>query len=210
MNQAFNMDCMTAMKEMPENAFDLAVVDPPYGIRRFENGATSRLAKYGSFEFVNDAVPTPEYFEQLFRVSKNQIIWGYNHLSNLLPNCTNYVFWYKHQAVETYAAGELAWTSFGGVAKCFDYPFRGAVGAEPDRIHPTQKPVALYKWILSKYAKTGDKILDTHLGSGSSRIAAYDLGFDFVGYEIDKFYFDKQEERFAKHTAQTSLFIGGE
>lgn len=98
----------------------------------------------------------------------------------------------------------------GGVAKCFDYPFRGAVGAEPDRIHPTQKPVALYKWILSKYANPGDKILDTHLGSGSSRIAAYDLGFDFVGYEIDKFYFDKQEERFAKHTAQTSLFVGGE
>lgn len=114
MNQAFNMDCMTAMKEMPDNAFDLAVVDPPYGIRRFENGATSRLAKYGSFESVNDAVPTPEYFEQLFRVSKNQIVWGYNHLSNLLPNCTNYVFWYKHQTVETYAAGELAWTSFGG------------------------------------------------------------------------------------------------
>ena len=87
---------------------------------------------------------------------------------------------------------------------------RGAVGAEPDRIHPTQKPVALYKWILSKYAKPGDKILDTHLGSGSSRIAAYDLGFDFVGYEIDKFYFDKQEERFRNHTAQTSLFVGGE
>ena len=100
---------------------------------------------------------------------------------------------------------EYAWTSFNENAKWFEYPPQ-----DTNRFHPTQKPVALYKWILSKYAKPGDKILDTHLGSGSSRIAAYDLGFDFVGYEIDKFYFDKQEERFRNHTAQTSLFVGGE
>ena len=100
---------------------------------------------------------------------------------------------------------EYAWTSFNENAKWFEY-----APQDTNRFHPTQKPVALYKWILRKYAKPGDRILDTHLGSGSSRIAAYDLGFDFVGYEIDKFYFDKQEERFAKHTAQTSLFIGGE
>ena len=198
---------MEAMKEFPDKFFDLAVVDPPYGIEKgFQ--ATSRIAKYGQMDSVNDAKPSREYFAELFRVSKNQIIWGYNHLSELLPSTKEFVFWYKHQPVESYSDGELAWTSFTKTAKCFDYPFFGGTGADDDgRIHPTQKPVALYRWIYQHYAKQGDKILDTHLGSGSSRIAAYDMGLDFVGYEIDKEYFEKQEERFARHTAQTSLFI---
>ena len=208
MNIAYNMDCMEAMRGMPDNAFDLAVVDPPYGVNLFLNNQPTRLNKYGSLQTANDLKPTTEYFKELFRVSKNQIIWGYNHLSNLLPSTKEFIFWYKHQPVDTYSDGELAWTSFNKTAKCFDYPFYGGTGADKDgRIHPTQKPVALYRWIFKNYAKNGDKILDTHLGSGSSRIAAYDAGLDFVGYEIDKEYFEKQEERFAAHTAQVNLFL---
>lgn len=208
MNVAYNMDCLAAMKEMPDNAFDLAVVDPPYGIEKGFR-ATSRVAKYGQMNSVNDAKPTREYFKELFRISKNQIIWGYNHLSDMLPSTKEFIFWYKHQPVDSYSDGELAYTSFTKTAKCFDYPYFGGIGGDKDsRIHPTQKPIALYAWLYKMYAKPGDKILDTHLGSGSSRIAAYDAGLDFVGYEIDKEYFDKQEERFAQHTAQLSLFVG--
>lgn len=191
---------------MADKAFDLAVVDPPYGINRFKNGETSRLRKYGDLNSVNNLRPTKEWFLELERISKNQIVFGYNHLSDILPPTSEFIFWYKHQPVDTYADGELAWTSFHKTAKCFDYAFFGNINAEPCRIHPTQKPVALYEWIFQHYAKPGDRILDTHLGSGSSRIAAYNLGFDFEGYEIDKVYFDKQEERFAAHTAQMSLF----
>lgn len=209
MNIAYNIDCMEYMRTLPDRAFDLAVVDPPYGIEKGFS-ATSRIAKYGQMESVNDQKPNDEYFEQLFRVSKNQIIFGYNHLSDMLPPTKEFLFWYKHQPVDKYSDGELAWTSFNKTAKCFDYPFFGSCGADKDgRIHPTQKPVALYTWIFQHYAKQGDKILDTHLGSGSSRIAAYDAGLDFVGCEIDPVYFKAQEERFAAHTAQTSLFVEG-
>jgi site-specific DNA-methyltransferase (adenine-specific) len=200
-----NRDCLEAMKEFPDKFFDLAVCDPPYSINRFKNGETSRLRKYGSLKSVNDERPTNEYFEELFRVSKNQIVWGFNHLCDLLPPTTEFIFWYKHQPVETYSDGELAWTSFTKTAKCFDYAYFGNIGADTYRIHPTQKPVALYQWILSKYAKQGDKILDTHLGSGSSRIACYNGGYDFWGYEIDKEYFEKQEERFENHTSQLRM-----
>lgn len=206
MNIVYNMDCMEAMRKMKDKEFDLAVVDPPYGINQFLNNQPTRLNKYGSVQIANDLKPTAEYFKQLFRVSKNQIIWGYNHLSDMLPATKEFIFWYKHQPVDTFSDGELAWTSFDKTAKCFDYPFFGSTGADKDgRIHPTQKPVALYSWIFNLYAKPGDKILDTHLGSGSSRIAAWEAGLDFVGYEIDKEYFDKQEERFKKHTAQMNL-----
>lgn len=206
MNQiAYNIDCMEYMRTLPDKAFDLAVVDPPYGIQKYFN-CTSRVAKYGQMKTVNDYKPNEKYFSELFRVSNNQIIWGYNHLSDMLPATKEFIFWYKHQPVDTYSDGELAWTSFTKTAKCFDYPYFGTNGRDTIRIHPTQKPVALYQWIYQNYAKPGDKILDTHLGSGSSRIAAYKLGFDFVGCEIDKEYFDKQEERFAKFTSQLSLF----
>jgi site-specific DNA-methyltransferase (adenine-specific) len=200
-----NRDCLEAMREFPDKFFDLAVCDPPYSINRFKNGETSRLRKYGSLKSVNDERPTNEYFEELFRVSKNQIVWGFNHLCDLLPPTTEFIFWYKHQPVETYSDGELAWTSFTKTAKCFDYAYFGNIGADTYRIHPTQKPVALYQWILSKYAKQGDKILDTHLGSGSSRIACYNGGYDFWGYEIDKEYFEKQEQRFENHTSQLRI-----
>lgn len=203
---AYNVNCMDYLRTVPDKAFDLAVVDPPYGIK---NGfhTTSRIKKYGDMKYVNDASPSQEYFEELFRVSKNQIVWGYNHLSCFLPPTKEFIFWYKHNPVESYSDGELAWTSFCKTAKCFDYEFFGAVGKENKRIHPTQKPVALYAWIFRNYAKPGNKILDTHLGSGSSRIAAYNAGLSFVGCEIDREYYEAQEKRFAEHTAQVRLGV---
>ena len=186
---------MEYMKSIPDKFFDLAIVDPPYGIKKAFS-ATSRIAKYGQVQSVNDYKPDAAYFKELFRVSKNQIIWGYNHLSDMLPSCSEFIFWYKHQPVETYAAGELAWTSFGKTGKCFDFPYFGTYNADKNRIHPTQKPIKLYNWLIDKYIGGGRKILDTHVGSGSSRIAAYFAGIDFYGCEIDKDFFDKQQRRF--------------
>lgn len=206
MNIAYNMDCMEYMRTLPDKAFDLAVVDPPYGIEKAFK-PQSRIAKYGQLQTVNDEKPDEKWFMELCRVSKNQIVWGYNHLSDPLPPTKEFIFWYKHQPVDSYADGELAWTSYKKTAKCFDYAYFGGVHADECRIHPTQKPVALYAWIFARYAKPGDKILDTHLGSGSSRIAAYDAGLDFVGCEVDKNYYAAQEERFAAHTAQLSMFV---
>lgn len=204
MSKFINIDCMEGMKEYPDKYFDLAIVDPPYGIAKAFT-AQSRIAKYGQLETVNDLKPTPAYFDELFRVSKNQIIWGYNHLSDMLPSTKEFVFWYKHQHVDSYADGELAWTSFAKTAKCFDYPFRGAVGAEKERIHPTQKPVALYAWLLNQYAKPGDKILDTHVGSASSLIACHRLGFEYVGFELDKHYFELANERLETEKMQCMM-----
>ena len=150
-----------------------------------------------------DVAPTPEYFNELARVSKNQIIFGGNYFG--LPPTRCFLIWRKTTISDHFSMAmcEYAWTSFNDNAKVFDYPPQGK-----DRFHPTQKPVALYAWIFQHYAKPGDRILDTHLGSGSSRIAAYDAGLDFTGYEIDKTYFDLQEKRFADHAAQQSLFTG--
>ena len=149
-----------------------------------------------------DTAPEKEYFDELFRVSRNQIIWGGNYFP--LPPTRCFLVWRKLTISENFsmAMAEYAWTSFNGNAKVFEY-----APQDSTRFHPTQKPKALYDWIYKLYAKPGMKILDTHLGSGSSRIAAYDAGLDFVGYEIDKEYFDKQEQRFADYTAQTNLFI---
>ena len=219
MNIAYNADCLAAMREMPDNAFDLAVVDPPYGIgaARYTRGGTQyghALAQskvYGLKDW-DSAKPTEDYFAELSRVSKNQIIWGGNHMAaEIAKDSPCWIVWDKVTGNNGYADCELAWTSFDGAARLFRFQWMGMLQGDmknkEDRFHPTQKPVALYRWIYQHYAKQGDKILDTHLGSGSSRIAAYDMGLDFVGYEIDKEYFEKQEERFARHTAQTSLFI---
>jgi site-specific DNA-methyltransferase (adenine-specific) len=197
---------MEYMKGLENNAFDLAIVDPPYGMENKKGQATSRIKKYGQLKTVNDLAPCDAYFKQLFRVSKNQIIWGYNHLSDKLPSCREFIFWHKHQPVPTYSDGELAWTSFQKTAKCFDFPFFGTVNADIIRIHPTQKPVKLYQWLLKNYAKEGDKILDTHLGSGSSAIAAHYGGFDFVGTELDEDYYKAACERFDRETAQLAMF----
>ena len=192
------------MKRYPDKYFDLAIVDPPYGIEKAFQ-ATSRIAKYGRMDIVNDARPSEEYFEELFRVSKNQIIWGFNHLSDLLPTTKEFIFWYKHQPVDTYSDGELAYTSFNKTARCFDYPYWGGYNADKCRIHPTQKPVALYKWLLTRYAKQGDIILDTHCGSASSLIACEDLGFDYVAFEIDETYYKESKERLDRHRQQISI-----
>ena len=145
---------MEVMKNYPDKFFDLAVVDPPYGLDRFKGNHPSRLDKYGSTRQINDARPDKAYFDELFRVSKNQIVWGWNHLSDLLPPTKEFIFWYKHQPVDSYSDGELAWTSFNKTAWMLDYPFFGVHGAEKPRIHPTQKPVNIYIYI-AEVRKTG-------------------------------------------------------
>ena len=157
--------------------------------------------------------PENEYFDELLRVSKNQIVFGANHFISRIPiDSPCWIVWDKDNT-GNFADCELAWTSFKSAVRKYEFRWNGMLQGNMSnkeiRIHPTQKPVALYEWLLTRYAKPGDKILDTHLGSGSSRIAAYNLGFDFVGCEIDEDYFKAQEERFKKHTAQLSLFIGG-
>jgi site-specific DNA-methyltransferase (adenine-specific) len=197
-------DCMIGMKEFPDGFFDLAVVDPPYGIGM--DGGNVGYKGFNDFEKKgwDKAVPTAEYFNELFRVSVNQIIWGGNYFD--LPPSRCFVIWDKGEGFynRTYAECEQAWTSFDQNAKIFKRdPL--AKGDYKGKIHPTSKPVQLYQWLLKNYAKPGQKILDTHLGSGSSRIAAYKMGFDFWGYEIDKDYFEAQEKRF-KHAIAEPLF----
>ena len=206
MNVAYNIDCMEIMATLPDKAFDLAIVDPPYRNAE-DNQPTKDMRANGSLSNFGDK-PTPEYFNELFRVSKNQIIWGANNF--VLPNYKGFIVWKKLTISEvfTMSMAELAYISegLGTTSKIFECAPQGTT--DDPRIHPTQKPVKLYEWLLTHYAKQGDKILDTHLGSGSSRIACYNLGFDFVGCEIDEDYFKAQEERFAAHTAQESLFAG--
>lgn len=203
----YNMDCMDAMKQFPDKFFELAIVDPPYGVKGLESNPTSRLCKYGQLNTVNNYMPNKDYFDELVRVSKNQIIWGYNHFADMLPATSEFIFWNKHQPVESYSAGELAYTSFNKTAKVFDYPYFGSVGMDKDgRIHPTQKPIALYSWLLLKYATCGDRILDTHVGSASSLIACQRLGFEYWGYELDLEYYEKAKERLDKERSQINLF----
>lgn len=210
MQIAHNMDCMEAMREMPDKAFELAVVDPPYGIgvdgqKKTFNKNPKHDRKEHKHKNWDSHIPDAEYFDELFRVSKNQIIWGANYfVKHLTVGHKGWIIWDKGQPGLTMSDCEIAYSSF-------DVPTRIWVKNRVElmlegTIHPTQKPIKLYEWLLTRYAKQGDKILDTHLGSGSSRIAAYNLGFDFVGYEIDTDYFNAQEERFKKHTAQIRLF----
>ena len=188
---------MEYMKTLPDKAFELAIVDPPYGIGISSNPVRQMHTKKNW----DNAIPNEEYFKELMRVSVNQIIWGGNYFG--LPATQNYIVWDKVQPQDfSLAMCELAWCSIQKPAKIFKY----SVLKEKGKQHPTQKPINLYQWLLRNYAKPGDKILDTHLGSGSSRIACYNLGFDFVGCEIDEDYFKAQEERFNKHTAQIRLF----
>jgi len=221
-NEALNMDCMDYMRKCSDKQFNLAIVDPPYGIG--ESGAKNRtrdhLAKAKDYHPIfgkDKAPPDIEYFNELKRVSKNQIIWGANHFVDLIPfKSPCWLVWDKDNGKADFADCELAYTSFNSAVRKFTFRWNGMLQGnmkhKEGRIHPHQKPVALYKWILSHYAKAGDIILDTHLGSGSSRIAAYDMGFDFIGTEIDKEYFEEQERRFKDHCAQGSLFTfsGGE
>ena len=222
MTRAFNMDCMEAMKQFPDKYFDLAVVDPPYGIKaaKYTRGgkqyghSVAPSADYGCATWDN-APPDNEYFNELRRVSKNQIVWGANHFISRFPmDSSCWVVWDKENGDNGYADCELAWTSFTCAVRIFRFRWQGMLQGDmkhkETRIHVTQKPVALYTWLYERFAKPGDKILDTHLGSGSSRIAAYEMGLDFTGYEINKVIFDLEEERFKSHTAQMNLFIDGD
>ena len=206
--ELLNCDCMEYMAGLEDNAFELAVVDPPYGINvNVSMGRRKGQPKSGYHKFAggDKEAPSCSYFDQLKRVSKNQIIWGANHFIDSFPFMCNspcWVMWDKGFSEDvTFAQFELAWTSFKSSAKKFDKSPN-----DLHRIHPTQKPIKLYDWLLKNYAKEGDRILDTHLGSGSSAIAAHYGGFDFVGCELDEDYYKAACERFDRETAQETLF----
>jgi site-specific DNA-methyltransferase (adenine-specific) len=207
-SEVYLEDCVTALKRYADNHFDLAIVDPPYGLgidgQKGDVKKGVQIRKAHSFKGWDNAIPTAEYFAELKRVSKNQIIWGANYFTEFLPPTKAWIFWYKGQQDLTMSDGEMAWTSFNKVTRMVDIHRTHIWQEKP--MHPTQKPVKLYDWILNKYATEGDLILDTHLGSGSSRIAAYKGGFNFVGFEIDAEYYEKQEKRFNDFKSQLRLF----
>jgi len=213
LSEVYNMDCIVGMKEYPDNYFDLAIVDPPYawGNDMFLNRPTSskRKNKLGikyQLKDWNKNVPCERYWKELFRVSKNQIVWGGNYFD--LPISRGWIFWDKlYEKTHTFSHGELAWTSFDVILRKVTKSSKAETKGGKNKIHINQKPVCLYKWLLDNYASKGDKIIDTHLGSGSSRIASYQLGFDFVGFEIDEDYFNAQEERYKTASAQIPLIF---
>ena len=201
-------DCMNVMKKYEDNHFDLAIVDPPYEMEKkskiggFTKGRQlfqdKKIAKW-------DIAPKKEYFDELFRVSKNQIIWGGNYFINHLSNTRGIICWDKEQPFPKFSGWEMAFKSFNCVSKIYkfrnqNYKRRGG------KIHPTQKPIELYGWLLKNYAKKGDKILDTHLGSGSIAVACYEMAYDFVGIEIDEEYYNKAKHRVEQLTKQKTLF----
>jgi site-specific DNA-methyltransferase (adenine-specific) len=219
----FNEDCIQVMKRYPDKWFDLAVVDPPYGINadKAQNNAAMQRIKaegkskagrgwklYHNTDWDNET-PTAEYWVELFRVSKNQIVWGGNYFTEYLPPSMGWIMWDKGQRDFSLADGELAWTSFNKALRIFEMSRGKALAKNNEqggRFHPTQKPEMLYSWIFHNYAKHDFKILDTHLGSGSSRIAAHKAGLDFVGCELDKEYFEAADKRYKDFISQLTLF----
>jgi len=200
-----NEDNMLLMARYPDNYFDLAIVDPPYGIGMGGGKIGNSKKDYKQFAGEDNSIPQKEYFEELFRVSKNQIIWGANYMIEYLYPTSCFLVWDKVQPQDfTMAMAEFAWTSFNSPAKICK---KRIVGADEVRLHPTQKPIYLYKWILDLYAKESNfKILDTHLGSGSIAIACHDYKFELTACELDKEYFDKAMQRIQNHVAQQKLF----
>jgi site-specific DNA-methyltransferase (adenine-specific) len=218
-SEVYNEDCMIGMARYPDKYFDLAVVDPPYGIREDghrENHTRSKMAKSKKY---HDALwdqgrPTKEYFTELIRISKHQIIWGVNHLADLFnPKSSCYIVWNKKVMSgmgNHFADCEIAFCSHKTAVRSFEFEWQGMIQGDMKnkeiRIHPTQKPVALYSWIYDKYLPEGGKVIDTHLGSGSNRIAADKAGnIDFYGWEIDKDYFEAQEKRFKEYKSQLKI-----
>lgn len=220
LNRLYNADCMTAMREIPDGFFDLAIVDPPYGsgnnddetgpckshrsirtggwwLRGYERKAQAQ-GKTASMQW--DVAPPQEYFDELFRISKNQIIWGGNYFN--LPPARCFLIWDKMNISQSFSMAmcEYAWTSFKGNAKLARFAPQGT--ATEKRVHPTQKPVALYKWQLGLYAKPGDRIVDTHAGSAACLIACHVMGFEYMGFEIDPYYFDLGSKRLETEKAQ--------
>jgi site-specific DNA-methyltransferase (adenine-specific) len=201
-SEVFLIDCMEGMAQFPDKYFDLAIVDPPYGIGINHNMGRRKGDKPSQYKKVNwdDEAPGKEYFSELLRISKNQIIWGGNYF--VLPPTKCFIVWRKPQISDmvSFSMLEYAWASFDSTSKEWI-----GISAENDRIHPTQKPVALYKWLLANYAKPGDKILDTHVGSASSLIACYDMGFEYIGFEIDADYYEAAQARLNRRKAQIRL-----
>ena len=205
-----NEDNMELMKRYPDNYFELAIVDPPYGIERFKkvtNNPSSKdvhAKRFQNMQTVNDTKPSNEYWNELFRVSKHQIVWGANNFT--LPESEYFLIWDKKQAMPNFARCELAYVSMSlkKPAKIFKYSIHKH--NQTTKIHQTQKPIALYEWLLMNYAKEGDKILDTHLGSGSIALACHNLGFDLVGCELDKEYYEAACKRLKRHQAQLTMF----
>ena len=215
-SEVYNTDCLTYMKGLPDKFFELAIVDPPYGIGEDgrKNNTRSKLAvskNYSNNIQYDNYSPPIEYFNDLIRISKNQIIWGANHFINKIPYGSScWIVWDKDNGMNDFADCELAYTSFKTSVRKFKWKWQGMLQEDMKHkdvlIHPNQKPVALYKWLLQKYAKQGDKIFDSHMGSQSSRIAAWDMGFDYYGCELDKEYFDAGNKRFEEFKLSQKLF----
>jgi len=211
----FNTDCMDLMSEYVDNHFDLAIVDPPYGIDVDKQSRSSRPTKkwnnptkYEYKTFDDSTTPDQLYFEELRRVSKNQIIWGGNYFTEFLPPSKGWIVWDKKADIKEHLSMcELAYSSFDKKCNKFEFLWAGFKKAvKEDRIHPTQKPVRLYEWLLTNYAQEGDKILDTHGGSMSSAIACHNMGYDLTICELDKEYFEKASERLELHRQQVRMF----
>lgn len=217
----YNMDCMDGMKEFPDGYFDLAVVDPPYGIGESgkKNHTRVKVAiskDYKPFEGADLEAPNKAYFDELLRVSKNQIIFGANHFISRIPYDSHcWIVWDKDNGETDFADCELAWTSFDTAVRKFKYRWQGMLQENMKnkefRIHPTQKPKALYDWIFSRYAERGMKLLDTHVGSASSLMAAHDAGLKYVGFEKDKTYYELSKRRLEQYESQMNImdFLGG-
>lgn len=214
--QLHNCDCLEFMANVPDKHFDLAICDPPYGIgedgkKNHSRGNKTNSKKYTPKEW-DSKPPKKEYFEELKRVSKNQIIWGANHFVEKIPNANTscWIVWDKENGGNDFADCELAWTSFNTAVRKFKFRWNGMLQGDMKnkqiRIHPTEKPVKLYEWLLKNYTKEGDVIFDPNFGSASSAIAAHNLGFDFEGCEIDQEYFEKAQQRFNLHASQSKLF----
>lgn len=218
MIELLNIDCMEYMAGLPDKSFDLAIVDPPYGIDA-ANLFSGELRKSGKGASLKSAfakkdwdkqIPDESYFYELTRVSVNQIVWGANYMTNYLPPSMGWIVWDKDNVTTKFSDCELAFSSFDVALRKFFYTWNGMLQGDMKnkeiRIHPTQKPIKLYQWLLQNYAKPGQRILDTHLGSGSSAVAAHYFGVDFVGCELDTDYYQAALKRFEMATAQTTLF----
>lgn len=209
LNNIYNEDCLEAMKKIPDKYFDLAIVDPPYGIGVDGGIGSGVLAKKSKFKKKgwDKESPSEEYFLELKRVSKNQIIWGANHFISKIPfDSSCWIVWDKDNGKNNFADCELAYTSFKTSVRKFKFKWQGMLQENMKekeiKIHPTQKPVSLYMWLISNYANKGDRILDTHVGSASSLIACHRLGYEFLGFELDKEYYDLAKERLDKERSQ--------
>ena len=215
MIELLNCDCMEYMATVPDKYFDLSIVDPPYGIGmdggKYGIDGAATAHDYDKKDW-DKIAPDKAYFDELQRISKNQIVWGANHFISRLPiDSSCWIVWDKDKVGGFFADCELAWSSFNSAVRKFKYTWHGFIQENMKnkevRIHPTQKPVALYEWLLTNYAKKGQRILDTHLGSGSSAIAAHYFGVDFVGCELDKDYFEAAKARFDMATRQLAMSI---